>query len=92
VRRILPLVAILVVIAVGLIWWLHGRSNHEPTKSTAAQKVGATGHAAKPRVPAKPATVSGHVTRKPDGGAIAGAVVSLAWAELGADFGSSTSS
>ncbi|HEX5063383.1 MAG TPA: carboxypeptidase-like regulatory domain-containing protein, partial [Kofleriaceae bacterium] len=83
-RRILLAVGALVVIAVGLIWWLHGRGDHAPSKSKPTQVAGK--HSTAPRPPAKPATVSGRVTRKSDGAGVAGAVVSLAGAEFGAEF------
>jgi len=86
VRRILLAVGVLLVVAVGLIWWLHGRGDHASTKPNSAQVAGKRSTA--PRPPAKPATVSGRVTRKSDGAGIAGAVVSIAGAELGTDFSS----
>jgi uncharacterized GH25 family protein len=77
---------ILAVVAIGMIWWLRGRGDHGGAKPSAAQTSASVSRNAKPRVPAKPATVSGKVTRKADGSPVAGAVVSLAWAEIGADF------
>ena len=85
-RRILLPLGILLVVAVGLIVWLRGRSDdHTKTKATSAQTASGK-RASGPRAPAKPAIVSGKVTRKADGSGVAGAVVSLAWSELGADF------
>lgn len=89
-RRIALVVGLVVVVGVGLAWWLRGRSHDPaPAKTTAAQTGRGKKRAAGPRAPAKPATVSGRVTRKADGSGVAGAVVSLASAELGADFAAS---
>lgn len=87
-RRILVALG-LVVVVVGVAWWLRGGDDDRARPATAKTSTAQHGaHARAPRAAAKPATVSGRVTRKTDGGGVAGAVVSLAWAELGADLAS----
>ncbi|HEY3806446.1 MAG TPA: carboxypeptidase regulatory-like domain-containing protein [Kofleriaceae bacterium] len=77
-----------VVVAVLALWWRH-HQHHLATP--AADHAHAAGsqlpqlHAARP--PAKPASLSGRVTRKTDGSGIAGAVVSLGRADLGGMIG-----
>ncbi|HEY5925706.1 MAG TPA: carboxypeptidase regulatory-like domain-containing protein [Kofleriaceae bacterium] len=88
-RRILIPVGVLLVVALGLVWWLRSRDDDRTTtKAGTAQTTGSGKRASGPRAPAKPATISGRVTKKADGSPIAGAVVSIAYAELGADISS----
>ena len=77
------------VVIVGVIWWLRGRADDHSQAQARAKSATQAAHVAKAHVPAKPATISGKVTRKADGAGVGGAIVSLAWAELGVEFGSS---
>lgn len=86
-RRILVPLA-LVVIAIGLIIWLRGRDGERASAKSTATQTSTAKRPAGPRAPAKPATLSGRVTRTSDGAGVTGAIVSIAWAELGADFSS----
>ena len=89
VRRILVALGIAVVVVVGIVYWLRRGDGDRPRPAAAnAQTASHGAHARGPREPARPATVSGRVTRKADGSGVPGAVVSLAWAELGADLAS----
>ncbi|HEX7095638.1 MAG TPA: carboxypeptidase-like regulatory domain-containing protein, partial [Acidimicrobiales bacterium] len=84
-RRILVALG-LVVAVVAVVWWLRGRGDDRAKPAAAKTQAGEHGARTQgPREPAKPARVSGRVTRKSDGSGVPGAVVSLAWAELGAD-------
>ena len=75
-------------VAVVLVWWLRGDDDAGTVRTATASKPGTTARAAATaRPPAKPASVGGKVTRSADGAAVAGAVVALARAELGEDFG-----
>lgn len=87
-RRVLVVIGLVVAVAIGLLWWLRGRDDGPVASKTAtvSQTAAATHRAGGPRIPAKPATIGGRVIRKADGSGVAGAVVSLAPAELGADF------
>lgn len=88
-RRIAPVVGLVVVLAVGVVWWLRGRGDDPaPSNAASTQQQGTGQRATGPRAPARPASVSGRVTRTSDGAAVEGAVVSLAWADIGADFAS----
>lgn len=87
-RRILVALG-LVIVVVGVVWWLRGRGGDGATHGAAKTEAAQHGkHVQGPREPAKPARVSGRVTRKSDGSGVPGAVVSLAWADLGADLAS----
>jgi len=77
----------LCVVALLAAWWLRGHHHGSAASSTTASGSAATssdGHAHR-RGPQAPATLSGKVTRKADGGAITGATVAIARAELGAE-------
>jgi hypothetical protein len=88
-RKLTPVAAILVALSIAsVVWWKACRDHAAQTKAAAAERASTATKQKGPRVPAKPATVSGRVTRKADGSPIAGAVVSLAYAELGADMSS----
>ncbi|MBV8761990.1 MAG: carboxypeptidase regulatory-like domain-containing protein, partial [Deltaproteobacteria bacterium] len=84
-KRVIAVVAVVLVVIIA--WWL--RAHHRDTKQTAhdqdsAQQSSGDSHARKG--PQAPATLSGRVTRKPDGAPVANATVSIARAELGAEF------
>ncbi len=82
----------LVVIALLLVAWKWRSGTHDDV----AHEAGATGSSAAfatgsqrtggIKRPATPASLSGHVTRKADGQGVAGAIVSVSRAELGAMF------
>jgi len=92
VRRRLPLVlGVLVVAAIAVfVWWIKRPGDQPKQTAGSAQVTGAKAAKPAPRPPAKPASVSGRITRKADGTGVAAAVVSLARAELGANFSSVT--
>ena len=77
---------VLCVAALLAAWWLRGHHHGNSTSSTATGSATTSSDAhAHHRGPQAPATLSGKVTRKADGGAIAGATVAIARAELGAE-------
>ena len=91
-RNRLPLIAGLVAVigAILIVWWMR-----RPDEKAAAPAKGSAAVATQtakpgPRPAAKPASVSGKVTRKADGTGVGGAVVSLARAELGANLSQTT--
>ncbi len=69
------------------MWWLrghHGGSQRAATHAGSAETASGEAHARKG--PQAPATLSGTVTRKPDGAPVPNATISIARAELGAEF------
>lgn len=85
-KRVLAVV-IAVVAVVLIAWWLRGHHNGAASDSQRAGSASATSqeqHAHKG--PQAPATLSGKVTRKEGGAPVANATVSIARAELGAEF------
>ena len=91
VRNRLPLVVGLatVLVAVLVIFWLR-RPGDERAVTAGSGAVTTAKPATGPRPPAQPASVAGRVTKQADGRGVAGAVVSLARAELGAELSSTT--
>jgi hypothetical protein len=88
-RRVLLGAGLVLVLISGVIWFARSRSGGDAKTSAAAtQKAQAGKRATGPRAPAQPATVSGKVTRKADATPVGGAVIALAWAEMGADLSS----
>ncbi len=89
-RKALPVAGVVVVLAVaGLFVGNRCKGERTKTTTTASERADKVERNKTPRPPAKPATISGKVTRKADGSGVAGANVSLAWAELGEEFSSS---
>lgn len=86
-RRILVALG-LVVVVIGVVWWLRGRGDGRKTHAAKTETAQHDRRVQRTREPAKPARASGRVTRASDGSGVAGAVVSLAWADLGADLAS----
>jgi hypothetical protein len=84
-------VVVVALLGIGAAWKLGCSGGGSGTSSSSSGSGGAaglhgSGRANTPRVPAAPASVAGRVTRKTDGAGVAGAVVALARAELGAMF------
>ena len=91
-RRSRIVVAVVVVLALVLVLWKLRSSDpsapdSESSGDSAASSNGSTGaRRTGSLTPAAPASVSGRVTRKADGAPIAGAIVSISRAEMGAMF------
>jgi hypothetical protein len=86
VKRVVAIVGVVAVVLV-LVWWLRGHRHAGGSTASGTGSASTSGHdSAAHRGPLAPAKLSGKVTRKPDGAPVAGATVSIARAEIGAEF------